>query len=217
MEKKILGLTDAQVEESRQKYGSNAIKEAEPVTFFQAFLEGFQDPMIRVLCVIAALMLLMFALGHSHWYEPVGTIIAVLLVNLVSAKTSVSNDNAYRKLKASQKKDTAKVYRNGGIQVIEVDDIVVGDMIILHAGDKIAADGILYNGDIDVDNSVLNGEAEECKKTANENFVLPEKISGDTFVDKHSLFRGAVVLDGEGVMQVQRIKFSCCFHAFYCL
>lgn len=205
MEKKILGLTDAQVEESRQKYGSNAIKEAEPVTFFQAFLEGFQDPMIRVLCVIAALMLLMFALGHSHWYEPVGTIIAVLLVNLVSAKTSVSNDNAYRKLKASQKKDTAKVYRNGGIQVIEVDDIVVGDMIILHAGDKIAADGILYNGDIDVDNSVLNGEAEECKKTANENFVLPEKISGDTFVDKHSLFRGAVVLDGEGVMQVQRV------------
>lgn len=205
MENKNLGLTQAQVEESRKKYGSNAIKEAEPVTFFQAFLEGFQDPMIRILCVIAVLMLVMFFFGQSHWYEPVGTIIAVLLVNLVSAKTSVSNDNAYRKLKQSQKKDTAKIYRDGGIKVIEVDDIVVGDMIILHSGDKILADGILYDGLLDVDNSALNGEAEECRKTADSSFKPPENISGDTFVDKHSLFRGAVVLDGEGIMQVQRV------------
>ncbi|SFB10811.1 plasma-membrane calcium-translocating P-type ATPase [Acetitomaculum ruminis DSM 5522] len=206
MQKKFEGLNDAQVEESRKKYGSNAIKEAEPVTFWQLFKEGFEDPMIRILCVIAVIMIAMFLLGQSEWYDPVGTIAAILIVNIVSASTGVSNDDAFRKLKASQKKDTAKVIRNGKIAVVEVDDIVVGDVIVLQAGDKVLADGILADGEIDVDNSVLNGEAEECnKKAAPDDFKMPENITGDTFVDKHSLFRGATVLDGQGYMVVCRV------------
>ncbi len=206
MDKKFNGLTDAQVEESRKKYGSNAIKEAEPETFWQQFLDGFQDPMIRILCFIAIVMLIMFALGQTEWYEPVGTILAILIVNLVSAKTGVANDDAYRKLKQSQKKDTAKVMRNGALTIIEVDDIVVGDIIVLQSGDKILADGVLVDGKLSVDNSSLNGEAEECKKTAADmNFKIPDSITGDTFVDSHSLFRGATVLDGEGFMSVQKV------------
>lgn len=206
MSKKYVGLTDAEVEESRKKHGSNLIKEAEPETFWQQFLEGFQDPMIRILCVIAVIMIVMFFCGQSNWYEPVGTIIAVLLVNFVSAKTGVANDDAYRKLKDSQKKDTAKVLRNGAVKVVEVDDLVVGDVVILQSGDKILADGILVDGKISVDNSALNGEAEECKKRpAEEGFELPENITGDTFVDAHSLFRGATVLDGEGHMVIQKV------------
>ena len=206
MDKKYTGLTDSQVAESRKNFGSNAIKESEPETFWQQFLEGFQDPMIRILCFIAVVMLIMFALGQTEWYEPVGTIIAVLLVNFVSAKTGVANDDAYRKLKQSQKKDTAKAIRNGALTVIDVDDIVVGDIIVLQSGDKILADGILTDGRLSVDNSALNGEAEECKKTAADNsFRIPDSITGDTFVDKHSLFRGATVLDGEGYMRVQKV------------
>ena len=122
-------------------------------------------------------MFVMFLTGQSEWYEPVGTIIAILLVNFVSAKTGVSNDNAYRKLKASQKKDTAKVMRNGELTVIEVDELVVGDLVVLQSGDKILADGVLVEGELSVDNSALNGEAEECKKTpAPEGFAIP-KIS----------------------------------------
>lgn len=206
MDKKFIGLTDAQVEESRTKYGSNHIKEAEPETFLQLFLEGFQDPMIRILCVITVVMFVMYFLGHSEWYEPVGTIVAVLLVNFVSAKTGVANDQAYKKLKDSQKKDTAKVLRNGVITVIEVDHLVVGDIVVLQSGDKILADGVLVKGKLSVDNSALNGEAEECKKTvADENFTIPDEITGDTFVDAHSLFRAATVLDGEGYMEVQKV------------
>lgn len=206
MDKRYQGLTDQEVEESRKKHGSNYIQEAEPETFWQQFLEGFQDPMIRILCVIAVIMLVMFFAGQSEWFEPVGTIIAVLLVNFVSAKTGVSNDNAYRKLKESQKKDVAKVLRNGVLTVIEVDDLVVGDVVILQSGDKVLADGVLVKGKLSVDNSALNGEAEECKKTAaEEGFVIPEEITGDTFVDSHSLFRGATVLDGEGYMEVQKV------------
>ena len=71
MSKKFNGLTDQEVEESRKKYGSNQIKEAEPETFWQQFMAGFEDPMIRVLCVIAVIMLIMFFCGQSEWYEPV--------------------------------------------------------------------------------------------------------------------------------------------------
>lgn len=206
MHKKLNGLTAAEVEESRKKHGANSIPEAEPETFWQLFLEGFQDPMIRILCVIAVIMFGMFLVGESDWYEPVGTIIAILLVNFVSARTGVANDRAYRDLKASQKKDTVKARREGVIKVIPADEVVVGDVILLQSGDKILADGILAQGALSVDNSALNGEAEECPKTeAPDGFAIPETITGDTFVDAHSLFRGATVLDGEGYMIVQKV------------
>lgn len=206
MDKKYQGLTYDKVEESRKKYGSNQIKESEPETFWQLFMEGFEDPMIRILCVIAGIMLVMFFSGQSEWYDPIGTIIAILLVNFVSAKTGIANDDAYRKLKASQKKDVAKVIRNGEVAIVEVDDIVVDDIVVLQAGDKILADGVLIDGKISIDNSALNGEAEECKKqAADKDFKIPDEITGDTFVDKHSLFRGATVLDGKGYMIIQKV------------
>ncbi len=145
-------------------------------------------------------------MGHAEIYEPIGTIVAVLIVAFVTAKTAVASDTKFRELKDSTKKDTCKVYRNGIITVVEVDDVVVGDKVILQAGDKIPADGILIDGDLRVDNSVLNGEAEECKKNAaSENTVFPEELTGDTFVDNFSLFRGAVVFDGEGVLDVRKV------------
>lgn len=203
---KFQGLSDQEVQSSREKYGSNAIPESEPTTFWEAFKETFGDPMIKILLVIAAIMIAMFFLGYAEIYEPVGTIVAVLIVAFVSAKTSVASDTKYRELKESTKKDTCKVYRNGIVTVIEVDDVVVGDKILLQSGDKIPADGILTDGDIRVDNSALNGEAEECKKNAAEGPVeLPDDITGDTFVDQYSLFRGAVVFDGEGVLDVRKV------------
>ena len=207
------GLTSSQVEESRKKYGSNIIIESEPPTFWEAFMEGFGDPMIKILCAISILMIGLFLLGHFGvipgevtWYEPAGTILAVIIVNAITAKTSISSDKAYRKLKNSIKKDTVKVYRDGVVTVIEVDDIVVGDVVILQSGDKIPADGVLFEGDLRVNNSSLNGETEECKKfAAPEGFTIPDEITGDTFTDKHSLFKGAIVYNGEGLMRIQKV------------
>ena len=77
----------------------------------------------------------------------------------------------------------------------------------MQAGDKIPADGILISGHLHVDNSALNGEAEECKKTeAPQDFQLADDITGETFVDQHSLFRGAVVFDGEVGCPQSRLK-----------
>lgn len=203
---KFIGLNDDEVLKSREQEGTNVIPDSEPTTFWDEFKETFSDPMIRILLAIVVIMLVMFFLGHAEIYEPIGTIIAVLIVAFVTAKTAVASDTKYRQLKDSTKKDTCKVYRNGVISVIEVDDVVVGDKVILQAGDKIPADGILVDGDLRVDNAVLNGEAEECKKFATDvETPFPEELTGETFVDKYSLFRGAVVFDGEGVLDVRKV------------
>ena len=203
---KFKGLTDQEVEQSREKSGSNVIPDSEPTTFWAEFKETFGDPMIKILLAIAAIMIVMFFFGQAEIYEPIGTIVAVLIVATVSAKTGVASDTKYRELKDSTEKDKCKVYRNGLVTVIDIDDVVVGDKVLLQSGDKIPADGVLIDGSLKVDNSALNGEAEECKKTAaDESFELKDEITGDTFVDKHSLFRGAVVFDGEGVLDVRKV------------
>ena len=151
-------------------------------------------------------MVIMFFLGYAEIYEPIGTVVAVLIVAFVTAKTGVASDTKYRELKNSTKKDVCKVYRNSMVTVIEVDDVVVGDKVLLQSGDKIPADGILVDGDLRVDNSALNGEAEECKKTATDiSTEMADDITGDTFVDKYSLFRGAVVFDGTGILDVRKV------------
>ena len=96
---KFKGLTDDQVKKSLETYGSNVIPEPEPETFWDKFKENFEDPMIKLLCVIAVIMFGMFCLGQAAIYEPLGTVIAILLVSFINAKSGVSNDNAYRKLK----------------------------------------------------------------------------------------------------------------------
>ncbi|MBQ5695685.1 MAG: calcium-translocating P-type ATPase, PMCA-type [Clostridium sp.] len=207
----IKGLNKNQIDESRRLHGDNIIHEAKPETFWDKFKGAFDDPMIKLLLAIAAIMAIMAFMGYAEFGELIGIAISVLLVTGISAKTEIASDNEYRKLKDSTKKDVCKVYRDGKIIEIEIDDLVVGDMVILQSGDKIPADGYLYQGELRVDNSALNGEAEECKKCAVENakaykeIAMTADVTGDTFVDSHSLFRGAVVFNGEGVMEVTKV------------
>lgn len=223
---KFYGLNDVDVINSRDNYGSNVIPDSEPTTFWEEFKETFKDKLILVLVGIAALMTVMFFLGYAEIFEPVGTIVAILIVAVVSAKTGVASDTKYRQLKDSTEKDKCKVYRNGKMVVINADDVVVGDKVLLQSGDKVVADGLLIDGNLKVDNSALNGEAEDCKKTAVIMHYSPEledaskedaidrnllhtgdarKVTGDTFVDAHSMFRGSVVTDGEGVLLVRDV------------
>ena len=202
---KFKGLSDAEVTASRQANGDNTIPEAEPTTFLEAFKETFSDPMIRILIAIVVIMLILFVIGYAKIYEPIGTIIAIVLVAFFSAKTSVASDTKYRELKHRQKKDTCKCIRNGAIAVCEIDDVVVGDKILLQAGDRIPADGILVDGKLSIDNSVLNGETDECIKQASPEAKLPTEVTGDTLVDACSLFRGTTIYDGNGVLDVQAV------------
>lgn len=206
MHREFKGLSEAEVVKSQEKYGKNIIVEKPPATLWERIKDGFSDPMIKLLCAIVIIMLVLFAFGQAEWYEPVGTAIAILLVTIISAKTGMASDDEYRKLKNQTKAEPVKVKRNGVVTVIDIEDIVVGDIVILQSGDKIPADGVLVDGELRVDNSALNGEAEECKKfAASDDFKIPDEITGDTFVDEHSLFRGATIYNGEGLLEVQKV------------
>ena len=212
----VKGLTSAQVKESEAKFGKNIIPESEPTTFWEEFKEAFSDPMIRILCAITVLMVGLYVAGDNclgilsgytgSIFEPIGTLVAIILVAIITAKTAVASDNAYRDLKDKSEKDKCKVIRDGALQEIVFEDLVVGDIVKLQSGDKIPADGILIDGQLKVNNSALNGEPEEVKKTASKSAVLPDSITGDTFVDKHSLFRGAIVTDGEGYLRIDKVS-----------
>ena len=93
---KFSGLTDEEVKKSRELEGSNVIPDSEPTTFWDEFKETFGDPMIRILLVIVAILIVMFFLGHAEIYEPIGTIVAILIVAFVTAKTAVASDTKYR-------------------------------------------------------------------------------------------------------------------------
>lgn len=207
----IKGLNKDQVEQSRKLHGDNIIHEAEQETFWDKFKGAFDDPMIKLLLLIAAIMAIMAVMGYAEFGEIIGIVISVLLVTGISAKTEIASDNEYRKLKDSTKKEVCKVHRDGKVVEVEINELVVGDLVILQSGDKIPADGYLYQGELRVDNSALNGEAEECRKVAVSDFkaykelAMTADVTGDTFVDAHSLFRGAVVFNGEGVMEITKV------------
>ena len=207
----IKGLNKDQVEQSRKLHGDNIIHEAEQETFWDKFKGAFDDPMIKLLLVISAIMAIMAVMGYAEFGEIIGIVISVLLVTGISAKTEIASDNEYRKLKDSTKKEVCKVHRDGKVVEVEINELVVGDLVILQSGDKIPADGYLYQGELRVDNSALNGEAEECRKVAVSDFkaykelAMTADVTGDTFVDAHSLFRGAVVFNGEGIMEITKV------------
>ncbi|MGL5914737.1 MAG: HAD-IC family P-type ATPase, partial [Culicoidibacterales bacterium] len=207
----MTGLNSKQVEAQREKYGKNIIVEAEPETFWQKIIAALGDPMIRILIFIVIIFTTMKLLGHGEWSEIIGVSLAIVIFLLASVRTEMASDNEYRKLKDKIEKEKCKVYRDGKVIMLEMEDVVVGDYILLQSGDKIPADGVLISGGISVDNASLNGETEECKKKAHPSGQALQaeawqpEISGDVFVDTHSLFIGAVTVADSGVMLVTKI------------
>ncbi len=207
---KFNGLTDKEVEESRQKYGSNRLSELETETFWDKLKGNFGDPMIKILCVALVINIVIFILSKMgvvqaevEWYEPIGIAIAITLATFVSTASEYRNENAFQKLQEEASKILCKVYRNGEVEEIPIDDVVSGDYIMLQSGDKIPADGILADGDIKVDQSVLNGEAKEAKKvTRPEGYTAPADEAMD-FLNEYKVFRGTVVCSGNAVMKAE--------------
>ncbi len=206
---KQFGLTDKQAEESRQKYGDNSMTEQASESFWDKLKGNLGDPMIKILLVALGVNVLLWILGlvgviksgAPEWYEPLGILVAIMLATLVSTISEYNNENAFQKLQEEASRIMCKVYRNGDITEVAINDIVVGDAILLQSGDKIPADGIIIDGDIKVDQSVLNGESREAKKEA-----IPDgwKDTDENinFDNEHKVFRGAVVCSGNAVMQV---------------
>ena len=205
---KSFGLTDEQVAQSKEKYGDNRLTEQARETFWQKLLENFGDPMIKILMVALVLNVIFWLLhqfasiGDTEWYEAVGIAAAVLIATFVSTFSEYNNENAFQKLQEEASLIKCKVYRNGEIAEIAINDIVVGDCVLLQSGDKIPADGIIVDGNLSVDQSVLNGESKEAKKIAVPENYKPDENEDLDFLNEYKVFRGAVVCSGNAVMEV---------------
>ena len=201
---KKFGLTKEQIAASLREHGNNALSQPPRETFRDKLLDNFQDPIIRILLVALLINIVFVYLGHGDWIETVGIFVAIILATFVSTWSEYSNENAFQKLQEEASRIRCKVWREGEPVEIAIDDIVVGEAIILEAGDKVPADGILLAGDIKVDQSALNGESEEARKViADSDFSWDEgKVD---FLDARKIFRGSVVVEGTGVMQAVKI------------
>lgn len=201
---KTYGLNEQEVQESLAQHGNNALSQPPRDTFLDKLLDNFKDPIIRILIFALLVNIIFVFMGHGDWIETCGIFLAIMLATLVSTYSEYSNENAFQKLQEEASRIRCKVWRSGEPTEIHIDDIVVGDAIILEAGDKIPADGILLQGDVKLDQAALNGESEEAhKEIAPVGFIWDDgKID---FLDKHKLFRGSVVVEGTGIMQAVQI------------
>ena len=199
---KITGLTDAQVAESKAKFGDNRITEQAREGFWDKLKANFDDPIIKILIFALILNVIFAFMGKSEWYESVGIAMAVVLATGVSTYSEYRNESAFQALQAEASLIKCKVYRNGEIVEIPINDIVIDDCVLLQTGDKIPADGVVIDGSIQVDQSILNGEAKEETKTPPLNAEADaEAVTSTDFLNHHKVFRGAVVAGGNAVMR----------------
>lgn len=203
---KIKGLTSREVDEQRKLYGSNQLSEKKREGFFAKLWGNFQDPMIRILLVALVINVVFAILGYCGvipqkvlWYEPVGIAAAVLIATLVSTFSEFKNENTFAKLQEESSRILCKVYRDGSIVNIPIDEIVVGDYVVVQTGDMIPADGYVVEGTLRVNQATLNGEsADATKNPVGEGYTF-DKESTD-LLDPNKVFRGTLVSSGNAVI-----------------
>jgi calcium-translocating P-type ATPase len=197
------GLTEDEVRQARNKYGENRISRKKKKGFLLSFLESFGDPMIKIL-LIALVINVIFLIHESSWFETIGIAIAILLATFVSTLSEYGSESAFEKLQEEAARIESRVHRANGLREIPVNEIVVGDIVLLQSGDRVPADGIMLEGSIDVDQSSLNGESKEVTKYPQ---TLTKKSESDkeSFLNPALLFSGTIVCAGEGLMRVTAV------------
>lgn len=207
--KKFQGLTSTEVQASKNAHGDNKLSSKEANSLLSIFIEAFQDQWILILLAALGLKIIFNfvgmifpAIGEANWYEAISLIFAILMSTGFSAVSQYRNEQKFNTLQEEASKTNAKVYRDGKLKEVLVDDIVKGDQILLQSGDKIPVDGIILEGELKVNQAVLNGESEDAKKLPLSNQAEPD--SSDLFTEL-KVFRGTVVTSGEAVMEATQI------------
>ena len=200
MSHKYKGLTQGEVELSRNKYGTNALTKIRGKSIVRRFFENLSDPIIRIL--IAALALeVAFTFGNCNLIEVFGILVAILIATTVSTLSEYGSERAFAKLEAEAKESPVTVIRDGKRLLINADDVVVGDLIVLSGGEKVQADGTMLDGELLVDQSALNGENAEVRKVVTDS-------DDPTLSSAGRVFRGSIVVEGCGIIRVSKVGAS---------
>lgn len=183
------GLNGSKVDEMREKYGENILEEAKAQSTFMVFISQFKDFLVWILIGAAVLSAILGKL------ESTLVIIAVIILNAILGTVQhVKAEQSLRSLKALSS-PVAKVLRNGGKLELPSDQVVVGDLLLLEAGDFVAADGrIIDSYSLRINESALTGESESVEKII-EAINQPNLSPGD---QKNMVFSGSHVTYGRG-------------------
>lgn len=200
------GLTTQEVSINRDKYGPNKLSSKKEKSWFVIFLEQYKDVlMILLLCsALISLIVEIFpnkkygwgeSLLHVEAWENFILIVGVTMINAILGTVQIIKSQKSLNSLKSLSQPKSKVIRNGQSQVIDTSDIVVGDIVILEAGDLIPADGRLIEAaSLKINESSLTGESETILK--NINILTDENLGiGDRLNMVHS---GCLVTYGRG-------------------
>ena len=204
-------LTSKEVLASRTLHGSNTLSRKKKKSFIRRFFENLGDPVIRIL--LGALVIdLIFSLtgDRGNWLETGGIALAVLLATLISTLSECGSEAAFARLSDACTQATCRVRRltdentaSATVQEIPLAEAVVGDVLILSAGEMIPADGVLLTGQLQVDQSAMTGESREVEKKPWLSSSIPTGALSPT--ESYAMLRGCVILEGMGEMLVTKV------------
>lgn len=184
------GLSSEQVAINKEKYGSNVLEAKKKKSWFVRFLLQFKDPLIIILLIAAIVSVVV---DYHEWVES----LIILIVVMLNAILGIYQENKAEKSLESLKKMSAltcKVIRDDIAQTINTEDLVVGDIILVEAGDVVPADArIIECSNLMVEEASLTGES--VAVTKNNEYIESEDIAiGDM---KNSLFSSTSITNGK--------------------
>ena len=188
VESRESGLTDEQVRRSREKCGWNELAEGKKKSILQIFFEQYKDFLVLILIASAVIS------GMLGDVESAAVIVIVITINaILGTVQTVKAEQSLQSLKKLSGPE-AKVLRDGVAVQLPARELVVGDVILLEAGDMIPADGrLIENASLKVDESALTGESLAVEKSMD--IILEEAPLGDR---TNMLFSGSFVTYGRG-------------------
>jgi calcium-translocating P-type ATPase len=204
-----LSFDDQQVEQARREHGINELPVPEVESFFDKLKENFDDPLIKILLVALGITLGLAAFGYAEWIEGFGIAVAVFLATFVATFSEFKNEEAFQKLQEEASRAKNMVFRNGAAVSLFSGEIVVGDHVLLQAGDKIPADGPLVLGELSCNLFAVTGESLPQRKFA----VVDDYRVGnvENYDENEFLLRGSIIEEGEGILLVAKVGTSTTF------
>ncbi|MEA4115584.1 cation-transporting P-type ATPase [Mycoplasma sp. 744] len=206
------GLTNKQVKELQNKFGKNTLLKNKKVNCFVAYFKQFLDPMVILLLIAALISLALAIYGHlsnvNHgtelivsYVEPGIIFLVVCLNSMLGAYQEVKSDQAVRAL-SKLNQANATVIREGKTVIVPAEDLVVGDLIVLNAGDVISADArIIEAFNLKVIESSLTGESLPVDKWAD----FEKSKSTILAENNHLVFSSTYVANGKAIAIVEAI------------
>lgn len=195
-------LSSSEVLRSREMHGSNKLPEPKMKKWYDFAKEALSEKITMILIAIAVLQLFLGFMGMMELSDPIMILVVLAIVTVIAVKTGLGVQKSAAELRAKTSVRYCDVIRDGKVQTINKDELVVGDLVCVGMGQEIFADGYIVDGKISVNNAAINGETKECKKTPIQGYIHAKTTSTSAYTNPNCLFAGTTVMSGEGKMIV---------------